>query len=156
MDKREITRLATINTFNRRINRLAERVTARPWKADLHHGCKTIKGNKTGVAQQAQYQTEVMTTPGLADDDQDRANAHMVEALVNEGPEMLAEACTHIAALVEALLPLAEAAPYYEGIAAGDSIVTYYSSSEGQRKSIKVADAVRARQALLLLGIEVP
>ena len=59
--------------------------TAAPWKFDDHPGCRPIKGGKDGAHKQAQYK-EIAWTVGLADDDEDRANA----VLLTQAPKLLA------------------------------------------------------------------
>lgn len=62
--------------------------TPGPWKADTNHGCRRITAKKWGQHKQAK-RCEVACTPGLFDDNEDKANAagiaavpQLVEALV--------------------------------------------------------------------------
>jgi hypothetical protein len=72
--------------------------TPGPWRADKAVGCKAIMGNKLGAHKQAQYATEVACTPGLADDEVDRANANLIAA----SPEMF-DALTDAALVINAM-----------------------------------------------------
>jgi len=55
------------------------KATPGPWKTDANAGCKSIKGGKAGDHKQAQY-TEIATTVGLHNEDEDRANAALIAA----------------------------------------------------------------------------
>ena len=54
--------------------------TPGPWRADKHLGCKRIMGRKA-PGRQGQYSTEVCSTPGLMDEDEDKANALLIAAV---------------------------------------------------------------------------
>ncbi len=49
-----------------------------PWRADEGLGCKRIMAGKSGRYKQAQYQTEICCTPGLSDEEEDKANAESI------------------------------------------------------------------------------
>jgi len=72
-----------------------EAATPGPWRADGHHGCKQVRGRKTGAHRQAQYQTEVCWTPGLSDEHEDYANAEFIAHARTDVPAL----CDEVAAL---------------------------------------------------------
>jgi hypothetical protein len=54
--------------------------TPGPWRAADNHGCRQIKAKKSGEHKQGQWYYEVACTPGLSDDDEDKANARLIAA----------------------------------------------------------------------------
>ncbi len=54
--------------------------TPGPWHAGDNHGCRQIKAKKSGEHKQGQWYYEVACTPGLSDDDEDKANARLIAA----------------------------------------------------------------------------
>lgn len=70
-----------------RLRRLLDEATPAPWRAQPlpSHvtGCRNIQAGKPAVYRQAQWQRDLMTTSGLHDDTEDRANAELVAMLRN-------------------------------------------------------------------------
>lgn len=60
-------------------SRSGAQYTPGPWKFDDVLGCREIKGDKYPPHRQGQYRP-IASTHGLANDDEDRANARLISA----------------------------------------------------------------------------
>ena len=73
------------------IRAICNAATDGPWRIEPVLGCKRIQAGKAGVHKQAQWKTEVACTPGLADEEQDNANATFIATARTALPEALDE-----------------------------------------------------------------